>query len=212
MRLLVEQVSNIRLWPSPREDIGATMSQGRSEDRLRDPQRHADSGSDPFRFPDFYRKEKPRLMRFFTRQLGNPTDADELAQETFTRFVRAAPVQALASPQAYLTRIATNLLRDFIERGSTLLSRRSSLLDDDVELIAPVDTHREIQARQDLSRWTLILNQLEPKTLDIFLRNRVEGQTYVEIAQELGVPLWVVQKQMLKAIKHVIAHREANDD
>lgn len=188
------------------------MSQGRSEDRLRDPQRHADSGSDPFRFPDFYRKEKPRLMRFFTRQLGNPADADELAQETFTRFVRAAPVQALASPQAYLTRIATNLLRDFIERGSTLLSRRSSLLDDDVELIAPVDTHREIQARQDLSRWTLILNQLEPKTLDIFLRNRVEGQTYVEIAQELGVPLWVVQKQMLKAIKHVIAHREANDD
>jgi hypothetical protein len=24
MRLLVEQVSNIRLWPSPRVDIGAT--------------------------------------------------------------------------------------------------------------------------------------------------------------------------------------------
>jgi len=39
-----------------------------------------------------------------------------------------------------------------------------------------------------------------------------QGQTYVEIAEELGVPLWVVQKQMLKAIKHVVAHREANDD
>lgn len=188
------------------------MSQGRSEDRLRDPIMVSDSGSEPFRFPDFYRKEKPRLMRFFTRQLGNPADADELSQETFTRFVRAAPVQALASPQAYLTRIATNLLRDFIERGSTLLSRRSSLIDDELDLIAPCDTHREIQARQDLSRWTLILNQLQPETLDIFLRNRVEGQTYVEIAQELGVPLWVVQKQMLKAMKHVLAHREANDD
>ena len=188
------------------------MSQGRSEDRLCEPLMIQDSGSEPFRFPEFYRREKPRLMRFFTRQLGNQADADELAQETFTRFVRAAPVQALESPQAFLTRIATNLLRDFIKRGSTLLSKRSTLLDDDLDLIAASDTHRETQARQDLARWELILNQLKPDTLDIFLRNRVEGQTYVEIAAELDLPLWMVQKHMLRAIKHVIAHREANDD
>ncbi|KAK0359635.1 hypothetical protein LTR94_030518 [Friedmanniomyces endolithicus] len=188
------------------------MSQGRSEDRLCDPTRQRDPGSEPFRFPDFYRKEKPRLMRFFTRQLGNQADADELAQEAFTRFVRGAPAHALSSPQAYLTRIATNLLRDFVARGSTLLSRRSMLLEDDLALVASNDTHRETQAREDLARWKLILGKLSPDTLDIFLRNRVEGQTYVEIAQELDVPLWVVQKQMLKAIKHVVAHREADDE
>lgn len=188
------------------------MSQGRSEDRLCDPIRVSDSGAEAFRFPDFYRKEKPRLVRFFTRQLGNQADADELAQETFTRFVRTAPVQALASPHAYLTRIATNLLRNFVARSSTRLSRRSTLIDDGPDLVSPSDTHRETQARQDLARWKLILDQLKPETLDIFLRNRVDGQTYVEIAEELGVPLWVVQKQMLKAIKHVVAHREANDD
>ncbi|MGE6695654.1 MULTISPECIES: RNA polymerase sigma factor [Sphingobium] len=188
------------------------MSQGRSEDRVCGPIRQRDSGAEPFRFPDFYNREKPRLMRFFTRQLGNQADADELAQEAFTRFVRTAPVQALENAQAYLTRIATNLLRDFIARGSTLLSKRSMLLDEDLDLVAASDTHRETQARQDLARWKLILEQLKPETLDIFLRNRVEGQTYVEIARELDVPLWVVQKQMLKAMKHVLAHREANDD
>lgn len=188
------------------------MSQSQAKDRSSDPVRHKDSDSEPFRFPDFYKKEKPRLMRFFTRQLGNPADADELAQESFTRFVRAAPVQALASPQAYLTRIATNLLRDFIARGSTLLSQRSGLLDESVTLVAPDDTHREIQTRQELERWKAILEQLEPDTLDIFLRNRVEGETYVEIAAALDVPLWVVQKQMLKAIRHVNAHREAEHD
>ncbi len=188
------------------------MSHGKSEDRVCGPIKQRDCGGEPFRFPDFYRREKPRLMRFFARQLGNQADADDLAQETFTRFVRAAPVQALESPQAYLTRIATNLLRDFIARGSTLLSKRSTLLDDEPDLIAASDTHRETQARQDLARWKLILDQLKPETLDIFLRNRVEGQTYVEIAKELDVPLWVVQKQMLRAIKHVVAHREANDD
>ena len=186
------------------------MSQGGNEDRLRDPVMIKDSGSNRFSFPEFYTREKPRLMRFFARQLGNQADADELAQESFTRFVRAA--QALASPQAYLTRIATNLLRDFVERGSTLLSKRTKPLDDGLHAIAPSDTHRELQAKQDLARWTLILNQIPPQTLDIFLRNRVEGQTYVDIAAELDLPLWVVQKQMLKAIRHVTAYREANDD
>ena len=105
-----------------------------------------------------------------------------------------------------------NLLRDFVERGSTLLSKRTKPLDDGLYAIAPSDTHRELQAKQDLARWTLILNQLPSQTLDIFLRNRVEGQTYVAIAAELDLPLWVVQKQMLKAIRHVTAYREANDD
>ncbi|MBJ7439939.1 MAG: sigma-70 family RNA polymerase sigma factor [Sphingopyxis sp.] len=188
------------------------MSQGRSEDRLCDPVMTRDPGSNRFSFPEFYAREKPRLMRFFTRQLGNQADADELAQESFTRFVRAAPAQALASPQAYLTRIATNLLRDFVERGSTLLSKRTKPLDDGLHAIAPSNTYRELQAKQDLAHWTLILNQLPPQTLDIFLRNRIEGQTYVAIAAELDLPLWVVQKQMLKAIRHVTAYREANDD
>lgn len=188
------------------------MGQGRQEDRFRDPRAIRDSGDDGFAFPEFYRREKPRLMRFFARKLGNQADADELSQETFSRFARGAPTLTLSSPRAYLTRIATNLLRDFVERGSTLLSQRSTSLDDGMIAVAPVDTHRDVQCRQELARWTLILQQLEPDTLDIFLRNRVQGQSYREIADELELPLWVVQKQMLKAIRHVTAHREANDD
>ncbi|MES2158553.1 MAG: RNA polymerase sigma factor [Pseudomonadota bacterium] len=186
------------------------MSQGRSEDRLCDPRRHRDSGR--FSFPDFYQREKPRLMRFFARQLGNQADADELAQESFARFVKVAPVHALASPQAYLTRIATNLLRDFVSRGATLLAQKSTPLDDTYTLVAQIDTHRALASREELAHWQSVLQQLSPETLDIFVANRIADKSYREIAQERNVPLWTVQEHMKKALRLLAAHRETDSD
>jgi len=188
------------------------MGQGEREGRRIDLQIASNDTGERFSFTDFYRREKPRLMRFFTRKLGNPADADEFSQETLTRFVRAAPHPSLGSPRAYLTRIATNLLRDHAERGSTRLSRQLTLLEDGVNAISTLDPHRDAQSRQELDRWTAILQQLPPRTLEIFLLNRVEGCSYRQIASDLGEPLWVVQKHMLKAIRLIDRQREADND
>lgn len=188
------------------------MGQGESEGRKTD-LLMTDSGSaDRIGFADFYRQEKPRLVRFFNRQLGNQADADDLSQETLARFVKVAPLPALSSPRAYLTRIATNLLRDHAARGSTRLSQRSTALDEGLHTPAAIDPYQEVQSRQELARWTEILQRLKPRTLEIFLLNRVEGYSYRQIAIDLGVPLWVVQKHMLKALRHIAAHRDADND
>ncbi|WP_150295649.1 RNA polymerase sigma factor [Sphingobium estronivorans] len=73
-------------------------------------------------FADVYRREKPRLLRYFLQKLGNRADADEMAQEVMTRFLGATPPVAVVTPRAYITRIATNMLRDRAERGSTRLA------------------------------------------------------------------------------------------
>ena len=188
------------------------MSQGEREGRRLDLQITSNDSGERFSFSDFYRREKPRLLRFFNRQLGNTADADDLSQETLTRFVRAAPHPSLDSPRAYLTRIATNLLRDHAASFSTKLSRRSTLLEEGVHTVSRLDPHRDLQARQELAHWTAILQQLPPRTLEIFLLNRVEGCSYAQIATDLGEPLWVIQKHMLKAIRLITAHKEAEND
>ncbi|MBG6120174.1 MULTISPECIES: RNA polymerase sigma factor [unclassified Sphingobium] len=188
------------------------MGQGEREGRRIDLQITSKDSGERFSFSDFYRREKPRLLRFFNRQLGNTADADDLSQETLTRFVRAAPHPDLVSPRAYLTRIATNLLRNHAARGSTRMSRRSTELDDGVHGVSRIDPHRELQARQELAHWTAILQQLPPRTLEIFLLNRVEGFSYRQIATDLEEPLWVIQKHMLKAIRLITAHKEADND
>lgn len=186
------------------------MGQGEVADRRIGQQSSSDREADGFCFTALYRQERPRLMRFFLRKLGNQADADDLSQETLARFFRAAPTE-LATPQAYLTRIATNLLHDHVERGSTRLAKRTTVIDDALDAAGSTDPFREVEARQELGRWNEILKQLKPKTLEIFLLNRVEGYSYRQIATDLGVPLWIVQKHMARAIRHLAAHQEAGD-
>lgn len=160
------------------------------------------------RFADLYRKEKPRLMRFFMRRLGNRTDADDLAQETLARFFKTAPHETLVTPEAYLTRIATNMLKDRAEHSSTRIALRSVPLDEQWVAADEIDPLRALAARQDLARWREILGALPSQTLEIFSLNRIEGYSYREIAADKGLPLWVVQKHMLKALRHIAANQD----
>lgn len=174
------------------------------------PIRFRDAEPDMPAEPDFasvYRTEAPWLVRFFRRQLGNPDDAQDLAQETMLRFLRIAPSTAVATPQAYLRRIATNLLRDRFESGPTKLARRSVPLIEGLDRASDFDQHRALASREELARWDAILSALKPRTLDIFLLSRIDGLTYKEIAARFGMSSWTVKKHMMKAIAHIDRHR-----
>lgn len=160
------------------------------------------------RFADLYRREKPRLMRFFARKLGSRIEADDMAQETLARFFRSAPHGELVSPEAYLTRIATNMLQDRAAHGATRVALRSVPLEPGLALSDGLDPHREVAAQQEVARWRAILSQLPPLTLEIFSLNRIEGYSYREIATDKGLPLWAIQKHMLKAIRLIAANRD----
>lgn len=113
----------------------------------------------------------------------------------------------VTTPQAYLQRIATNLLRDRAERASTRLSEVSVPLMEGLDHPTEYDQHRELEGRQELAHYTAILRELKPRTLEIFLLSRVDGFTYKEIAVKVGMSVWGVKRQMLKAIAHLDQHR-----
>ncbi|RJG53171.1 sigma-70 family RNA polymerase sigma factor [Sphingobium terrigena] len=158
-------------------------------------------------FEAIYRSEVPSLMRFFRRRLGSHDEADDLTHEALTRFLRASPATQIATPQAYLRRIATNLLRDRAERASTRLLEVSVPLVEGLDHPTEYDQHRELEGRQELAHYTAVLRELKPKTLEIFLLSRVDGFTYKEIAAKVGMSVWGVKRQMLKAIAHIDQHR-----
>lgn len=178
-------------------------------DRLNGKRSAAGTAGEPADFEAIYRSEVPSLMRFFRRRLGSHEEADDLAHEALARFLRASPATRIATPQAYLRRIATNLLRDRAERASTRLAQLSVPLVEGFDHPTEYDQHRELEGRQELDHYTAILRQLKPKTLEIFLLSRVDGFTYKEIADKVGMSVWGVKKQMLRAIAHIDQHRRA---
>ena len=149
-----------------------------------------------------YRAHGSSLTAFLRRQISRER-APDLLHLVFTRFLGLAPDKraAIASPEAYLKRTARNLVRD--ERK---LARRheasSHVADTDVELTAHCQI-AALEARDMLARIENSIAKLKPMTRQIFLAHRVDGYSYVEIAERTGLKVKGVEKHMSRAIAHI---------
>jgi RNA polymerase sigma-70 factor (ECF subfamily) len=150
-----------------------------------------------------YRQESPRLLRSLARRSSSKEEARDLLQEIFCRIVRLradGPLR-LDRPQAYLSRMATNLLRD---RGKRELRQMSgSHVPADETMLPGIDQNRLLESRDMLTRVEAAMLKLRPKTREIFMAHRIDGLSYAEIAERTGLTVKGVEKQMSKAIAKI---------
>lgn len=149
-----------------------------------------------------YREQAPRLLRFFLRRSGQH-DAGDLVQEAFLRFARAQNdrQEAVRQPEAYLSQVATNLLRN---RARAAFHRTIAVPQEALEAVAdPTDLGATLETRDTLNRMRAAMTKLSPRTREIFLSHRLDGATYAEIADRLGLSIKGVEWHMTKALRHL---------
>jgi len=143
-----------------------------------------------------------RLLRFFARH-GARQDAADLVQESFLRLAgaRAKGSTMIEKPEAYLSTIASNLLRD---RAKVALRRSLTrhIPTDEVPL-AGHDPIATLEARDQLERLEASLARLSPKTRSIFVAHSRDGMSYKDIANQTGLSVKAVERHMSKAIAHI---------
>ena len=149
-----------------------------------------------------FRRQAPALVRFLSRRTGRE-EAQDLAQEAFLRLTDAVGQRALQKPEAYLARIARNLLRDRAKSVSGHRERTHAVLEPELHPANDGDPHLALEARQTLQRLEAAMMKLPPKTREIYLRHRLDDQTYAQIAADLGLGISAVEKHMMKAIAAV---------
>lgn len=142
-----------------------------------------------------YRSEAPRLARYFRRR--SPLDeVADLVQESFRRLLGVT--SNVDHPQSYLSRIASNLVRDRAATSARHHDAAHHPFDD--EAVAGPDPHRQLEARDAVARLEAALATLKPKTRDIFLMHRLEGLSYAQIADAMDMSVKGVEKQIAKAL------------
>jgi RNA polymerase sigma factor (sigma-70 family) len=149
---------------------------------------------------DLYRSESSKLVRILSRRAGSSDDAQDLVQDVFFRFVRMRGrwPSSLERPQAYLRRIATNILKD---RAKADFRHSASLhVVADEEALPGLDQHRLLESRDMLRRLEAAMMRLRPKTREIFMAHRIDGMTYAEIAERTGLTVKGVETQMSRAL------------
>jgi RNA polymerase sigma-70 factor (ECF subfamily) len=145
-------------------------------------------------FRVFYDSTARPLWSYLSRILGNATLADDLVQESYYRFLRAAlKSEDAAYQKAYLFRIATNLARDHWRR----LPRQEQGEAADPEQVPADDrTAERVQQRSDLGR---VMGRLKPREREIMWLAYVEGSSHKEIAEVLGLRAASVRLLLFRA-------------
>jgi RNA polymerase sigma factor (sigma-70 family) len=159
---------------------------------------------------NLYRTERPGLLRFLARRTPDGC-AEDMVQQLFARM--AARIEdhaaAIASPTAYLREAARNLVRDHA-RAAARSSERLHVSIDDVPL-CDGDPVAALEARDRLARLEQAVLRLKPLTRQIFLARRLDGYSYGEIAEQTGLSVRGVEKQMSRAIKQLGRHLRHHD-
>jgi RNA polymerase sigma factor (sigma-70 family) len=140
------------------------------------------------------------LRRFFARRGIARDEIADLTQEVYLRLARQPDVTSIRSAQAFVFTTAMNLVRDRFRRRATRgIERR--LAAETVEIPAEgVDPEKSAECSQQLSAVWKVVGSLKPATQRVFVGHRMHGQSYAELAQELGVSVSMIEKHMISAI------------
>lgn len=130
------------------------------------------------------------------RIVSNDAVAEELVQETFLRLLDRPLAEHSA---ALLHRTARNLAFDYL-RSKKVRDRHSESLRGAGEASLPPTDH-VVEMADEWQQLVKVLEQLPERTRQIFLLNRVDGETYAAIAGMLGISSSAVEKHMMRAMK-----------
>jgi RNA polymerase sigma-70 factor (ECF subfamily) len=133
-------------------------------------------------FRAFYERTARGVWAYLARIAGDRQLADDLLQETYYRFLRAAATHdSEAHRRNSLYRIATNVARDARRRS---LTHPFGAAGGDVESIAGGDHASSTERLTDFNR---AMARLKPRERAMLWLAYAEGASHLEIAEALGV-------------------------
>lgn len=142
-------------------------------------------------FENFYNEHSRPLWLYARRLAGSETVADDVAQESFLRFLGAA-VREDANKRAYLYRIATNLVYDNFRRGKREIPQ-PTLADSEANFES---AYEPFAPESDIGK---VFDKLKPQERALLWLAYVEGYDHKEIAATLGLQSLSVRVLLFRA-------------
>jgi RNA polymerase sigma factor (sigma-70 family) len=146
------------------------------------------------------------LVRFIARRLRSVADARDVAHEAYVRLLRLERKDLIRDPQAYLYRIAVNILYEFElkkKADAIGLARCAEWQVAEADFGHPEQDVEALQARR---RIEAVLGQLSPRCRAVFILYRRDGLSYKEIGARIGISTNMVKKYLARGLRHCREH------
>lgn len=140
------------------------------------------------------------LIGTWTRRLRSRQQAEDLAHDTFVRVLESRASEVV-QPRAYLHQTARNIAVDAYRRED----RREALTLRAMDQNTPHggDPEHYMHAIQLADSIERALTELPLNCRRIFIWQKIEGLTQQEIAERLGLSKNMVEKYMIRTLRHL---------
>jgi RNA polymerase sigma-70 factor, ECF subfamily len=146
-------------------------------------------------FYALYEETSGALRAYVAKSLGNVTQADDVVQEVYLRFLRLpSPPADAREARPYLFRMATNLMVDQWRRQQREMKAMSVAQEHDIVSGDPA-------IRLDLGRLFL---QLKPRERQLVWLAYVERATHREIGEALGLSARSIRVLLFRAKEKLV--------
>lgn len=140
-----------------------------------------------------------KVRRALRRRGRSHDETDDLIQEAFLRLHVYCRDHAIRNTGGFLYRTALNIAFDRRRRDRVTAVVSGAL--DELPLVDPYPLPDEVCAGQErLQRMKAGLEAMSPRRREVFILNRIEGYSFSQIAERLGITLSMVEKHAAKAI------------
>ncbi|WP_328406429.1 sigma-70 family RNA polymerase sigma factor (plasmid) [Streptomyces sp. NBC_00390] len=160
-----------------------------------------------------FEASRNRLASLAYRLLGSATDAEDAVQDAFLHW-QAADRQQIKVPEAWLTKVVTNLCLDRLRSAQARRERTvgawlpEPLLDGD-PMLGPADTFEQ---RESVSLAVLtLMERLSPFERAVYVLREAFSHSHAEIAEILDITESASQQHLHRARHRITAARRRGD-
>ena len=153
-------------------------------------------------FESIYKELYHPIYVFTLKYVMSPNLAHDLTQDVFLKvWERKNRLKDMEKVNSYIYRIAKNHTLDYLRKVKTSKAAQAEIL----EFYSSSENHKPIEAKiieeEYFEFMELVLKGMSSRRKQIFVMCRVEGMSYKEVAENLGVSRDTVKYHMVESMR-----------
>lgn len=149
-------------------------------------------------YQSIYREHAPSLFRFLVYKSGDEARARDTVQDSFLKLWERCKDVLPEKAKSFLFTLANNAFLNEVRHEKVKLHFETDNTQSDVNSETP---QYKMEYDEYKTRLEDAINALPEGQREVFLLNRVENYTYMEMAEMLDVSVKAIEKRMHKALK-----------
>lgn len=159
------------------------------------------------RFENYFREYKDLIIRQVLDKTGDHQAAQEICQQVFFQFYQNMNKVHSDMVKAWLMRCTSHAIADHFRKAQLrkdLFEEKSVQEQGNILIEESVEIYTEKKCNEELTgRILKEVREVNERWYEVLVLNCIEGMSYPEMAEELGIPVAVLRARMYRARLYV---------